>query len=51
MNAATGNPGKITELGVAYQKAQDELDDVYGRWEALAAEIETMAGVAPVGVK
>jgi len=51
MNAATGNAVKITELGVAYQKAQDELDSVYGRWEALAAEIEMMSSAVPVGAK
>lgn len=51
MNAATGDPAKIAALGIAYQKAQDELDSVYARWEALAAEIEAMSGTAPAGVR
>ena len=46
MNAAAGDAGKITELSVAYQKAQDELDSTYARWEALAAELEALtAGI------
>ena len=47
MNAAAGDAGRITELGVAYQRAQDELDRTYARWEALAAELETLtAGIS-----
>ncbi len=46
MNAAAGDAATITELSLAYQKAQDELEGTYARWEALAAELEELtAGV------
>jgi ATP-binding cassette subfamily F protein 3 len=46
MNGAAGDAAKITDLSIAYQKAQDELDSTYARWEALAAELEELtAGV------
>jgi len=48
MATAAGDGAQITALGVAYQKAQDELDGTYARWESLAAEFESLA--AGVGV-
>jgi len=42
MNSAGGDATRITELGIAYQKAQDELDSTYARWESLAAELDTL---------
>lgn len=47
MNAAAGDGDRITELSIAYQKAQDELDSTYARWESLAAELDALtAGIA-----
>ncbi len=48
MATAAGDAAQITALGVAYQKAQDELDGTYARWESLAAELESLT--AGVGV-
>ena len=46
MATAGGDVARVTELGIAYQRAQDELDSIYGRWESLAAELESLtAGV------
>jgi ATP-binding cassette, subfamily F, member 3 len=46
MAAAAGDAARVTELGIAYQRAQDELDSTYARWESLAAELESLtAGV------
>ncbi|MHB8645047.1 MAG: ABC-F family ATP-binding cassette domain-containing protein [Thermomicrobiales bacterium] len=46
MNGAGGDAARITDLSVAYQKAQDELESVYARWESLAAELDALlAGV------
>jgi ABC-type multidrug transport system ATPase subunit len=46
MSEAGSDAAHITELGVAYQKAQDELESVYARWESLAAELDALtAGV------
>jgi len=46
MNSAGGDATRITDLGIAYQKAQDELDSTYARWESLAAELDTLtAGI------
>jgi hypothetical protein len=47
MNTAAGDAAKITDLSIAYQKAQDELDSTYARWEALAAELEELTAGAP----
>ncbi len=47
MSEAGSDAARITELGVAYQKAQDELENVYARWESLAAELDALtAGVS-----
>ncbi len=46
MNDAGSDGARITELGVAYQKAQDELDSVYARWESLAAELDALTAGA-----
>ena len=47
MGAAGCDAARITELGIAYQKAQEELDSVYARWESLAAEVDALtAGTA-----
>ena len=45
MNGAGGDAARVTELAVAYQKAQDELDGVYARWESLAAELDVLTAV------
>jgi ATP-binding cassette, subfamily F, member 3 len=46
MAEAAGDAARVTELGIAYQRAQDELDRTYARWESLAAELESLtAGV------
>ena len=42
MAEAAATRRMITELGIAYQKAQDELDSIYARWESLAAELESL---------
>ncbi len=46
MHDAGGDAMRITELGIAYQKAQDELDNVYARWESLAAELDALTAGA-----
>ncbi|HEY7909386.1 MAG TPA: ATP-binding cassette domain-containing protein, partial [Thermomicrobiales bacterium] len=42
MAEASGDAAHVTELGIAYQRAQDELDSTYARWESLAAELESL---------
>ncbi len=42
MAEAAGDAARVTEIGIAYQRAQDELDSTYARWESLAAELESL---------
>ncbi|HEX2282247.1 MAG TPA: ABC-F family ATP-binding cassette domain-containing protein [Thermomicrobiales bacterium] len=40
---------RLERLGVEYAEAERELDDAYQRWEALNAELESLAVAAPAG--